>query len=282
MKKRTIFGLLAGSLFILFGASCKSGFEKIRSSGNTDLIYKKAFEYYDQGEYQRAQTLFELIIPAYRGKAELEKIYFTYSNTYYYLHKFVLANYYYTNFATTFPHSELREEASFQAAYSNYQLSPIYRLDQTNTYKAIEEFETFANTFPNSERVKEANRLIDELRIKLEKKTYEEANLYFNLNQYQAATTTYENLLKDFPETTNAEQVRFKLTKTAYLLAENSIFEKQLERYKKAVEYASYFVSKFSDSEHINEVQSIYDNSLNKLKSLNNGRHQGKGARTRS
>lgn len=277
MKKRLV-QLLLLSAFAMLSVSCKSEFEKIRGSGDTDKMYSKAFEYYAQEEYLRAQTLLELIIPAYRGKPELEKIYFTYADTYYKLGKYIMANYYFKNFASTFPHSTQREEADFMAAYSNYQMSPGYRLEQTYTEKAIDDFQLFVNTYPNSPRLKESNRLIDEMRLKLEKKNYEEGILYFNLRQYQAATTTLENLLKDFPETSNAEQVRYHIAKATYLLAENSIFEKQEERYKSTVDYSKDYLDKFQGSSNYNEVKSFYNNSVKKLKSITNGRYQDQSA----
>ena len=103
MKKRLIFPSVFAVLMLLSLGSCKSEYEKIRASGDTQLIHKKAFELYEQEEYLRAQTLFELIIPAYRGRPELEKIYFTYAYTYYYMNKFILANYYFKTFAATSP-----------------------------------------------------------------------------------------------------------------------------------------------------------------------------------
>ena len=280
MKKQVVFILFICVSFFTMG--CKSSFEKIRASGDTDLIYEKAFEYFEQEEYQRSQTLFELIIPAYRGKAELEDIYFTYAYTYYHLSRFILANYYFKNFTTTFPNSDKKQEASFMAAYSNYELSPTYRLDQTYTNKAIDEFQIFVNTYPSSERVAECNRLIDQMRLKLEKKAFEEARLYFDLRQYQAATATFENLLKDFPETTKAEQVRFMMAQSAYLLAQNSIYEKQEERYKQVVSYSNDFLKKFKDSDNYNEVKSFYNNSVKRLKELTNGRYQDQSARAGS
>ncbi len=281
MKKRLIFPLFAVVIFLLLGG-CKSEFEKIRASGDTELIYKKAFELYEQEEYLRAQTLFELIIPAYRGRPELEKIYFTYAYTYYYMYKYILANYYFKTFAATFPTSTFKEEAEFMVAYASYQLSPSYRLDQTYSGKAIEEFETFVNNYPQSERVKECNRLIDELRLKLEHKTFIEGRLYYDLRQYQAAIVVLENLLKDFPETSNAEQIRLLIAKSSYDLAINSVFTRQEERYKKTVGYANDYLKKFSDSNNINEVQSIYNNSVKKLKSLTNGRYKDQSARAGS
>lgn len=264
------------AVFAAVGLGCKSEFEKIRASGDTDLIYKQAFAYYEQQEFQRAQTLFELIIPAYRGKPELEKIYFTYADTYYKLDKFILANYYFNNFASTFPTSDLKEEAQFMAAYANYQMSPSFRLDQSYSDKAIEEFQTFANTYPNSERLKEVNRLIDEMRLKQERKAFDEGKLYYDLRQYQAATVTFENLLKDFPETSNAEQVRYYIAKASYLLASNSVYDKQEERYKKTVAYARDYLEKFKENSNYKEVKSFYDNSIKQLKQLTNGRYQDK------
>jgi len=281
MKKRYFF-LLFVALFGLLSTGCKSEYEKIRASGDTELIYKKAFELYDQEEYLRSQSLFELIIPAYRGRPELEKIYFTYAYTYYRLNKFILANYYFKNFANTFPTSEMKEEAEFMVAYSSYNLSPSYRLDQTYTGQAIDEFQDFVNAWPNSERVNECNRLIDELRLKMEKKTFAEGELYFDLRQYQASMVTLENLLRDFPETGSAERVRYKIASAAFLLAENSIYEKQEERYKAAVSAANDYLGKFTDSENYDEVESIYKNSVKKLKSLTNGRYQDKSTRTGS
>ncbi|MCF8247398.1 MAG: outer membrane protein assembly factor BamD [Saprospiraceae bacterium] len=277
MKKRLV-QLLFLSAFALLSVNCKSEYEKIRGSGDTDKMFAKAFEYYEQQEYLRAQTLLELIIPAYRGKPELEKVYFTYADTYYKLGKYIMANYYFKNFASTFPHSAQREDADFMAAYSNYQMSPGFRLEQTYTIKAIDELQLFVNTYPNSPRLQECNKLIDQMRLKLEKKNYEEGILYFNLRQYQAATTTLENLLKDFPETSNAEQVRYHIAKANYLLAENSIFEKQEERYKSTIAYTKDYLEKFKGNDNYNEVKSFYNNSVKKLKSITNGRYQDQSA----
>ena len=58
-----------------------------------------------------------------------------------------------------------KEEAEYMAAYSNFRLSPNYKLDQTYTEKAIEGFEQFINLYPTTERAVNANKLIDEMRL---------------------------------------------------------------------------------------------------------------------
>ena len=254
MKNRGILltFLAVGFLFLV---SCKSEFEKIRTTGDVDTIYKKSFEYYESEDYLKAQALFELIINNLRGKVEAEKVYFYYAYTHYHLRRFVLGSYYFKNFSSTFPNSQYREEADFMSAFCNYQMSPNHRLDQTYSLKAIDEFQLFVNTYPASERVNQCNQLIDEMRKKLEQKAFAEGELYFNLRQYQAATQSFENLLRDFPETPDAEEVRYLIIKANFLLASNSIVTKQKERFETTMNYYEKFVEKYPQSNFEKELK---------------------------
>jgi outer membrane protein assembly factor BamD len=265
MKNRLYLISVLG-LILISNIGCKSEFEKLRATGDAETLHTKAFYYYENGDYVKAQMLFELIINNLRGKVQAEKVYFYYANTHYYLQKYILASYYYKNFANTFPNSEYREEADFMSAYSNYELSPKYRLDQTYTEKAIDEFQLFANYYPNSTRVQQCNLLIDQMRQKLEKKAVAEAELYYNLKQYQSALHTFENVLKDYPDTKEAEKIRYLAIKASFLLAQNSVYEKQAERYEATLKKSHAFISRYPNSPHIKEVRTINDNSNNKIK----------------
>ena len=264
MKNRLFFIGILG--FGLFFSSCKSEFEKLRATADADTLHAKAFEYYEKKDYVKAQMLFELIINNLRGKIQAEKVYFYYANCHYFQKKYILSSYYYKNFANTFPNSSYREEADFMSAYSNYQLSPKFRLDQTYTDKAIEEFQLFANTYPNSKRVEECNLLIDQMRQKLEKKAVAEAELYYNLKQYQAALHVFDNVLKDYPDTKEAEKLRFLAIRASYLLAQNSVYEKQADRYQETLKRSQAFMLRYPESRYIKEVKNISENSNNKIK----------------
>ncbi len=252
-------------------SGCKSEFERIRTSGDPVLLYEKANAYYDNGEYLRAQTLYELVLSSYRGKQESEQIAYRYAYTYYHLGQHLLAAYYFTNFAQTYGGSRFREETEFMAAYSNYLLSPNFRLDQSATVKAIDMFQEFANQYPNSERVPECNRLIDQMRAKLERKAFESAKLYFELKQYQSAVQTFDNVLKDFPETPNGEEIRYLIVRSDFLLAQNSFVERQAERYREAIKRATEFLTKYKDgSTYRSSVEEMLSNSRKRLNELEN------------
>jgi outer membrane protein assembly factor BamD len=265
---------------LLLTTACKSEFEKLRSSGDVKLLTKKGLEYYDKGDYLKAQTLFELIMPSLKGQNILEDISYKYAYTHYHQRNYLSANFYFKNFATTFGNSPLREDAEFQAAYSDYKQSPTYRLDQENSLKAIEGFQYFINNFPESKRVKDCNKLIDELRGKMEKKAFAEGQLYYNILEYQAAIQVFENLLKDFPETGNAEEIRFLILKAEYELATNSVYEKQLERYKLVIEKYNDFKDKFPRSKYQTTAEQYLKNANNKIKELSNVRYQNPSSRS--
>jgi outer membrane protein assembly factor BamD len=258
--------ILLISLVISLLVGCKTEFEKIRTSGDAPLLFKKANEYFDNGQYQKALSFYELIIPSYRGSKELEKIQFNYAKCEFNLRNYILAAYNFNLFSSTFPNSELREESEYMAAFCNYKMSPGYRLDQESTAKAIEGFEQFVTQFPESSRVKECNNQIDFLRKKLEAKIFEEGQLYYNLKRYQSAITVFDNLLKDYPETKDAEQVRFMILKSTYEYAINSIEEKQKLRFEIVLEKYQDFIAKFPNSKLKKDALVYYKNSQKKLK----------------
>ena len=252
MFKNNIFILLLLASLVM--ASC-SNHQKILKSTDNEAKYEKAMEYYEKGDYYRALQVFDQLMPIYRGTAKAEKLYFNYANAYYQEREYVLASYYFKRFALNFPSSQWAEEASFLAAYTKFLDSPRYSLDQTVTREAIDEFQLFINRYPFGEKAKEANDLIDELRNKLQMKSYNIANLYYKMEDYRAAIVSYEGMLKDYPDTEFKEEILYRIIRSYYQYAFKSIEEKKKERYESAVKVYYDFVSLYPDSKYIDEVQ---------------------------
>jgi outer membrane protein assembly factor BamD len=269
MRKWLITSVLMMSIPLLF-IGCKTEYEKVRQSNDPQLMKQKADEYFDEEEYDRAQILYELAISAFRGQKEAEDLFFKYAQTHYHQKQYILSAHYYKNFANTFINSDKREEAEYMAAYSNYKNSPSFRLDQKYTQDAIEGLQLFVNTYPHSERVSECNTLIDELRDKLEKKMYAEGQLYFDLEDYQSANQSFNNLLKDFPDSENAEEVRYKIVLSSFNLAENSIYEKRKERYEETLENVEQFNKRYKKSTYLKDVRQLERQARTAIKSLKN------------
>lgn len=260
--------------FSLLLSSCKSEFEKLRTSSDVEAVHKAAMKYYKNKEYAKAQTLFEIAIPYKRGQEDAEDMYYKYANTHYYLKDYILASHYFKNFATTYYNSENKEEAEFMSAFSKYRMSPNERLDQTSSIEAIDAFQTFTNSYPNSPRVSECNNLIDELRSKLEEKSFQQGKLYHDLGRFDSSIRSFENMLKDFPDAEKAEDARYLILKSSYLLAKNSIYEKKEERFENCVQKYELFAKKYSNSKYIADAEKINTESIIELKKFKNVRYK--------
>ncbi len=253
--------ILYGFAAIFLGSlavSCANSFDRIRESGDTELMLSSADKYYEEGKWMNAQILYESIISSFRGKEKAEEIYFKYSKTYYELKQYLLSAYYFRRFVNTYPNSSMREEAEYMIAYSEYKRSPKYRLDQTSTDVAMESFQSFINSYPHSPRVEECNRLMDDLRSKKEKKAFEASRLYYDMRNYQSAAHSFKNFVRDYPSSSKLEEARYYIVKSDYLLAYNSIPSKQYERYEQTVEDYEEFKQKHNQSENLSELEEYY------------------------
>lgn len=258
-------GLAVLSLFILFTivfTGCKSRFEKLRASTDVAKKYQEAIRLYNKKDYSKALILFDDLVQRYRGRAESEDLYYYYAYTNYQLKDYLSARYHFKTFADTYPSSPKAEECRFLAAYCYYLDSPNYSLDQDNTYKAIESLQLFINLYPKSERVAEASKLIADLRDKLERKSFENAKLFLDIGDYQAAVIAFKNSAKDFPDTKYAEEMEFLAIQAQYLYAKNSLETKQEERYNEAIEEYNRFIERYPKSTYAKEAEDLKEASL--------------------
>lgn len=256
---------------ILLLTNCRSEFEKIRISGDSALMYEKANGFFDIEEYTKANTLYEMIIPAYRGKAEAEEIAYKFAQGHYFNGSHILSSHYFKNFADTYSASPRKEEALYLSALSYYKLSPRYKLDQSDSQKAIDAFQRFVNSYPESDKVEECNKLIDNLRLKMELKAFDSGKMYYNTRSYSSAITSLENMLKDFPDTQHSEEARYIIVQASMDWADNSIFTRKEERYKKTVERCESYLKRHSETERADKIISFKTKCEQELKSIQNG-----------
>jgi len=257
-----IFGFLSTLLF-----SC-SEYQKVLKSSDYNLKYEKATAYYNEGEYYKAQSLYEELVSVFKGTDKSEVVLYNYADCYYQQRDYVLAAYYFDNFAKTFPYSDKSQKAAYTAAYCYYLNSPRASLDQTDTYKAIDAMQLYINKNPKSELIGEANTIIETLRAKLEKKAYENAKLYFKLGDYNAASITLKNNIKEFPDSEYREEILYLIVKSSFLLSEMSIASKQGERYQNTISEYYVFIDEYPESKYLNEIEKMYTQSVNLIKNL--------------
>ena len=256
--------ILSVIMCLLVFTSC-SKYSKLLKGTDYEAKYKAALEYYEKKNYDRALQLFDVMQSYYRTKPEGETISYLTAECYYHKEDYVIASSYYKRFVTKYPLSKNAEDAMYKSALCYYIISPKTSLDQSDTYTAIKEFQTFADVFPQSPRVAEANARIDTLRVKLEEKEYDICKLYFKMEEYQAAITSYETFLKDHPTTEHREEILSDMVVNYYRYAENSVRAKQRERYELALEKYNTLCYVYPESEYIPKLEGTVKKIREKL-----------------
>ena len=244
-------------------------FNKLVKSGDMEAKYAGAVKYLNKEDYTKALTLFEELMSVYRGTAKAEEVHYYYAYCNYNLEDFIIAGYQFRSFVKNFPGSKHTEECAYMNAYCFYLSSPGYSLDQVDTKLAIKEFQRFTNQYPKSTRIPDCNTMLDKLRGKLERKSYENAMLYYNMLDYKSAVVAFGNHLKDFSDTKHAEELNYLIIKSYYLLALNSIESKKQERFKAAADSYIKFVDTFPKGEYLKDAESIYTSALKNLEKYN-------------
>ncbi|MEE3482781.1 MAG: outer membrane protein assembly factor BamD [Bacteroidales bacterium] len=263
--------LLAMAASLAF-PSCTE-YTKLTKSDDIDLKYEKAFEYYDKGEYYKAATLLESVIPSYRGTEKGETGLYTKAMAHFNNKEYLTAKSYFSAYCKGYPSGKYIEDAKFHIGYCYYLDSPNVKLDQENTQKAIDELLEFSQTYPHSEKLPRVLDLLKEMREKLAEKEYLNAKLYYDLgdymgNNYLSAIVTAGNALKKYPDTQYKEELSFLILESKYMQAVKSVESKMEDRFRDTVDEYYNFVKEFPESEHRKDAEKFYSRAKKYLQSI--------------
>jgi outer membrane protein assembly factor BamD len=259
--------LIGVLLVCFFYTGCKNE-ELIRAGDSIDVAYKKALNQYRSENYREAGKAFETVINTARGTDYARSSYFFLAESYFESNQFLLAADGYNRFISLYPQSPKRETAAFKEALSYYKQSPRFKLDQTNSRKAIEKFRIYLDRFPDTQRADDAGKYLTEMRSKLAHKNYESAELYMRLDNYDSAIVYYSLTVSLFPESSWAERALVKEIGAYNEYASKSIQSSQRNRYKKAVSAYEKYLQLFPEGENRQLAEAHVDEARAALKSL--------------
>lgn len=259
------------SVFTLFIAllvvSCGSK-NQIRPGDTLEVAYEKAMRMYENEKYTDSARAFETVLSIGRGTEIAQQAQFLLAESYFKNRDYLVAAAEYRRYYTNYPRSERRIDAEFNEAMSYVELSPRYKLDQTDTYQALELMQLFIGRYPNTDRAEEAANIVDDLRNKLAQKEFSAAELYMRINAYEAAAVYYGLTIDQFPETEWAEKALANQVLAYLQFAQASVPSKQLERYQKAVESYEKYLQLFPQGPNRSTVETYYDTAMDGIRSI--------------
>ena len=215
-------------------------YNKLLKSTNTDYQYEAAKEFFGTGKFSKAASLLEGLVTVMKGTDRAEESLYMLGMTYYNETDYQTASHYFTTYYNTYPRGQYVESARYHSGKALFLDTPEPRLDQSGTYKAIQELQLFLEYFPSSPHHAEVQQMIFDLQDKLVIKDYMAAKLYYDLgdysgnftytttgNNYLAAIVTAQNALKDYPYTKMREDLSILILRAKYDMAKQSVLEKK-------------------------------------------------------
>lgn len=254
MKKVILWVFIA----VTAAVSCKSQFDLLYTSNDVDAKYKGAFDYYNRGKYQKAASLFESLAVLTTGTSRDDTVQYYWGLSNYRYKDYYTAESNFASFLNNFPRSSFAEEAAFLRIDCLYRSVLRYELDQAPTYSCMNAIGEFYRDYPDSPHVDECNAMLKKLNDQLDLKAYENARLYYKMEDYLASRVAFRNILKDDAENIYREDILYYIAKSSYKYASMSVPAKQRERYMSFMDDYLNFVGEMPDSPYRRELDVLY------------------------
>lgn len=256
--------------FIAFALVGCGDYSKVLKSTDSSYRYEAAKSYYMLGQYNRSAELLNDLILVTKGSSKGEECLYLLGMANYNGKNYEGAAQTFRRYYQSYPHGQYVEEAHYYAGCALYENTPEPRLDQTDTYNAISEFNTFLELYPLSAYSNKAQSQIFKLQDKLVEKEYLNAKLYYDLgdyfgncsnggSNYEACVVTAQNAIKDYPYCKRREDLAILIVKAKFELAQKSVADKQVERYQSAIDEFYGFQTEFPESSFMPQAKSLYE-----------------------
>lgn len=188
---------------------------------------------FEKKHYDKAVMEFQKLIFNYPGAIFIDSAQYLLGMSYFNQKDYPSAQEGFNKLLSSFPTSHLSDDAAFMVAFCDYKMSPRAELDPERTLKAVEELNTFLDDYPESERAKEAQDLVQEGRSKLAKKAYQSGRLYFKMKQYDAALIYLKDILNEYHDTQWVALAQFHIAEVYF---KQKKYEQAKEEYQKFLE----------------------------------------------
>ena len=248
-----VFAVLASAL-----TGCKTEYEILLEGNDIDAKYAAAFDYFNQGKYSRSAQLFESLSAQTNGMALDDTVQYYWGLSNYKYKDYYTAETNFSNFVVNYPKSPFAQEAYFYRIDCMYRSTYRYELDQKPTNLAIAAISEYLTDFTDSPHRERCMEMLDDLGERLDRKAFENARLYYKMEDYKAAAVALRNVLKDDSENMYREDILYYIAMSSYKYAFMSVPEKQKERYLAFVDDYLNFIGEYEESDYRRELDGLY------------------------
>lgn len=262
---RILSGLVIAALL---SVGCKSQYDLMLESNDVDAKYAAAFDYFNQGKYSKAASLFESLTILTNGTERDDTVQFYWGLSNYSSGLYSVAETNFQTFLDRYPRSPFADNAEFLRVDCLYKATLRYELDQVPTYTAMNAISEYVLSHPDGANADVCRHMLEDLKGRLDKKAFENARLYYKMEDYKASRVAFKNILKENADNMYREDILYYAAMSSYNYANLSIKSRQKERYLTFMDDYLNFIGEYPESDYRKELDSLYEKVRKKNETL--------------
>ncbi len=244
-------------LTIILSTAC--GGPRIKPSASAEEQFTYAKKEYDKKHWPNAVEGFQRVIFNYPGANIVDTAQYFLAMSYFNNKEYELATVEFRRLISNYPMSAYSDLAQYMAGVCYFKNSPgHYSLDQEDLKRAIATMRDFILENPDSPYAEDARSVINQGMIKLARKDFENAMLYFKIYDYRAARIYFQDVIDNYTETQYAAQALYRMSEMDY----------KEKKYTEALEKFNYFVTNYPSNELVPEAREYMEKISHHLESV--------------
>ena len=205
--------------FIFLVSGCAWWKSKDTPKSNPETLYQKGYDDYKKGRYERAIDNFQRLKDEYplNDLAILAEL--GIADSHFSMEEYGYAETAYNDFVNLHPANEKLPYVMYKIGMCHYNRLLTLDRDQTETWKALSEFEKLIARFPTSKFSFMAEKNVRECKRRIAEHDYYVGEIYFKMKKYKAAMKRFENIVKNYSHLGLDYKVNFIIEETKKQLA---------------------------------------------------------------
>ena len=250
LKKNTFFILI--SIFIIVTACGKDDnlIKKPEEIPPLNVLYKAAFDLYEQGDWNRSIELFQKVETRYSFSEWAPRATLMIMYIYYEAGESIKALEYANKFKKTNPRNKNINYVDFIIALTFYERINVVSRDQTNTRAALKQFQSILKKYPNSIYAEESKYKIDLINEQLAGNEMYIGRYYMKKGKWIAAIKRFQIVINQYDTTIFSKEALHRLVEIYY----------RLGNINEAKKYAAILGYNFNDSNWYKKSYKIVGN----------------------
>ena len=193
-------------------------------------LYQQALQDYQGGDYKRSIELFQRVKEEYPLSPLAIAAEMGVADSFFSGKQYPEAELTYSEFLNLHPTNENLPYVMYQIGMCHFNEITTIDRDQSETFKALKEFERLMARFPKSKFSFMAEKMARECRKTLGEQEFYVGEFYFNIKEYPAALRRFEKIAKEYPNVGLDYKVSYFIAETKRRIAEAEAKKKPGER----------------------------------------------------